>query len=371
MFHLAPASRAVHCARLAGVAVVAVLISAVLAYVLIQGDPQATDTIPAAKSSTGPAEVPLRGDGPLTDNVGIRTPPACPAIEPSQGKRPTTGNITLDLASNGFSGAQNAGKGDALIAVKDYFESAEKKISVLRFEPAGGGRHSAVVMLHGCDGWGQLNAYKFAAEDLVKDGHVVLLIRYYDRTDTPDKFPVAQRNAFTRWLKEGAAQGVKGDARDHFDQWIATVSDAVAYARTLTNVDPQRVGLVGFSLGGYLALSAAPRCNVGAVVEMFGGVPKEKQNELGAMPPTLIVHGNKDAIVPVDEAYTTYRRLLDKAQTTEIQILEGVGHACLRPGTELPDFGKALQARTAMTKFFRTYLARSESVTEPCLPGTH
>jgi carboxymethylenebutenolidase len=164
---------------------------------------------------------------------------------------------------------------------------------------------------------------------------------------------------------------VKDDARDHFDQWIATVSNAVAYARTLPNVDPQRVGLVGFSLGGYLALSAAPQCNVGAVVEMFGGIPKEKQNELDAMPPTLIVHGNKDAIVPVDEAYTAHRLLLNKARTTEIQILEGVGHACLLPGTELPDLGKALQARTAMTQFFRTHLTRSESVTEPRLSGSH
>src|SRR5262249_6492855 len=42
-----------------------------------------------------------------------------------------------------------------------------------------------------------------------------------------------------------------------FDAWTATVRDAVAYVRTLPNVDPGRVALVGFSLGGFLALTVA------------------------------------------------------------------------------------------------------------------
>jgi carboxymethylenebutenolidase len=266
----------------------------------------------------------------------------------------------LVLAGPAYSQADD--KNGSPVEKKDYFESGKKKISVLRFEPQDAGIFPAVVMLHGCDGWGQLDAYKFAADDLVKAGHVVFLIRYFDRTDTPDKVPAAQRNAFARWLKEGAAPGVKDDARDHFDAWISTVADAVTYARTLPNVDAKRVGIVGFSLGGYLALSAAPRCEVGAVVEMFGGVPKELRGNLGTLPPTLLVHGNKDTVVSVNEAYIAYGRLLEQVQNTELLILEGVGHACLRPGTEKPDFLKLLQARSAMTNFFRKHLPEPSAV---------
>src|SRR5262249_13836782 len=138
------------------------------------------------------------------------------------------------------------------------FKSAGKTIHVLMVEPAGGGKRPAVVMLGGQDGLGQMTADKFPTPGLGKKGHVVLFIRYYDRTGTPDKVRHREQQEFARWLKGDAANEEKNKAREHFDQWIETVVDAVAYARTLPNVDPDRVGLVGFSLGGYLALSAAP-----------------------------------------------------------------------------------------------------------------
>jgi carboxymethylenebutenolidase len=253
--------------------------------------------------------------------------------------------------------AQEAAEKTNPIGIKGDFDSATKKISVWRYEPSTTGKYPAVVMLHGCDGWEQMKAYEWAAQGLVKAGHVVLLIRYYDRTGTTDKVPDAQRNAFVRWLKEGAAPGAKDEARDHFDQWIETVADAVKYARTMPNVDAKRIGIVGFSLGGYLAMSAAPRCNVGAVVEMFGGVPKEKHETLNGMPPAFIVHGDKDTVVSVDEAYLACGLVRAQNQLAEIRILKGVGHAGLIPGTEIPNVLMLSQARSSMTDFFRTHLS--------------
>jgi carboxymethylenebutenolidase len=337
MFRIVPAPRAVRSARLAGLAVVGILFSAGLAYVLHRADGPMTDTIVAAKPSAGPAGEPPRDDRPATDGIGPDTRAPGPV-------------------------AQAAGKEDALIWTKDCFDSAGKKISVRRYGPAGGGKHPAVVMLGGQDGWGQIVAYEFATRDLVEKGFVVLLIRYYDRTDTPERVPVQLQAAFEKWLKEGAPEGVKNDARDHFEEWIATVADAVAYARKLPNVDANRVGIVGFSLGGYLALSAAPRCNppVGAVVEMLGGIPKEKRENLGKLPPTLIVHGNKDRVVPVDEAYLAFGLLRERKQAVEIRIIENADHGFCFPGTDKPNPLKLYEARKEMTKYFVAHLRYAE-----------
>src|SRR5262249_55197499 len=150
---------------------------------------------------------------------------------------------------------------------------------VLRFAPPGGGNRPAVILVHGCDGGTQMWAYRFAAEGLVQTGHVAILIRYYDRTKTPDKVQPEQQMEFSRWLK-GEFQN--DEASKHFDQWVATISDAVAYARGLDGVDATRVGIAGFSFGGYLAAAAAPKCDppVGAVVNMFGGLAESTRKHL-------------------------------------------------------------------------------------------
>ena len=43
---------------------------------------------------------------------------------------------------------------------------------VLRFERPGAPKRPAVVLLHGCDGWTQLTAYRCVAQSLVDQGYV-------------------------------------------------------------------------------------------------------------------------------------------------------------------------------------------------------
>ena len=173
------------------------------------------------------------------------------------------------------------------LEIKHNFKSGKANIEVLRFEPPGDAKRPAVIMLHGCDGWQQMGGYRFAASGLNANGQIAILIRYYDRTKTSDKVSQSDRAEFLRWLKGGAVLEKENLARQHFAEWTETVRDAVAYARKLPNVDPDRVAIVGFSLGGFLALAAAPTCEppVAAVVEMFGGLPEESIPTLGKLPP--------------------------------------------------------------------------------------
>jgi carboxymethylenebutenolidase len=245
-----------------------------------------------------------------------------------------------------------------IVEISDSFQAGPTKIQVRRFEIPGVRKQPAVLILHGCDGWGHIDAYRYLARNLVERGYVVVLIRYFDRTGTPDQASPDQRAEFRRWLEGNAAEEKVNAARLHFDMWMETIVGAVAYIRALSNVDLNRVGMVGCSLGGFLAVSAAANGNlaVKAVVELFAGVPEEKRKSLRTLPPTLILHGEEDDVVSVKEAHALHGLLLQRKQTVEAEIFPKVGHAFIPPGKDEPDFLTVMKAMSCMERFLSKYL---------------
>jgi len=189
------------------------------------------------------------------------------------------------------------------------FFSDGKQITVERYFPIGAGPFPAVLALHGSGG------IRSFADDSVRllagRGFAVFVLHYFQRTNT--------NCADDRTI------------RQNFPLWMRTISDAITYAGEQRQVDASRIALIGFSLGGYLALSVGtqdPR--VKAVVEYFGGLPEDLAN-FKKMPPTLVLHGDSDRIVPVSEAQNL-QKLFDRAGTSyEIKIYPGAGHVFAAP----------------------------------------
>jgi dienelactone hydrolase len=172
-----------------------------------------------------------------------------------------------------------------------HFVSGRKEIKVECFSPSRRGKHPVLITLHAVDGIGGEFAkpYHTVAKMYAYQGYVVHLVHYFDRTGATKKDVDGYRKLFLTYFKskEPRPEDLKR-INELSDAWTDVVRDAVKFARAQPNVDDERVVLVGFSLGGCLALTAAagPELKLAAVVEFFGTLPRELRPGLQKMPPT-------------------------------------------------------------------------------------
>jgi len=198
-----------------------------------------------------------------------------------------------------------------MVQSQTSFESGGKDIRLERFLPealgsdASAQRFPAIIGLYGSGG--DHEGMSGPAGQLAEKGFAVYVLHYFDRTGQVE----VEKSALVR----------------HFPAWMKTLWDAVSFVEQQPPVDPARIGLLGFSLGAYLAVCGAaidPR--VKAVVEFFGGFPKEMKLFMRRLCPMLILHGANDSVIPVAEAYHLQQILERKGIAYEIQIYPGVGH---------------------------------------------
>ncbi|MFO0951018.1 MAG: dienelactone hydrolase family protein [Isosphaeraceae bacterium] len=196
----------------------------------------------------------------------------------------------------------------AVVESKVVYESQGKTIRVERFEPPGDAVCPAVLILHGSGGMAVGGpSFREMARTLARNGYVADVVHYFDLTGTV----IADMPTM----------------RAKFPVWLLAVADGVTNLSKHPRVDPKRLGLCGYSLGAYLSLSASVFDDrVCVVVDFFGGLPPEIRGDVRSLPPTLILHGELDRIVPVSEAKVLVKMLEEKAVPHELKLYSGQGH---------------------------------------------
>ncbi len=202
------------------------------------------------------------------------------------------------------------------------FQSGNKAVAVERYDPAEKGSHPAVLVIHGAGGPGGGWRDSGIVRALTTAGYSVFVPHYFD--------------AAGPWDNSGAGE--------KFYSYIRTVTDAVRYAGQQPGIRPDGVALVGYSLGGILVLAVAeetishpppqPVPPIKAVVENYGKMPEFAAGRMTTMPPVLILHGEKDELVPVSEAYTVEKVLKAKSVPYEMKIYPGQGHGFRGPAED-------------------------------------
>jgi dipeptidyl aminopeptidase/acylaminoacyl peptidase len=128
-------------------------------------------------------------------------------------------------------------------------------------------------------------------------------------------------------------QSMRRDATTWTDA-VAQVIDAIA---DRPDVDPNRLAVDGYSLGGFIALAAAERCqadpelpDVRTVVVNWAACFENAEFD-NDFPPTLFVHGEFDRTVPLELARETMQRLVAVGVDADICIVPHAAHVAASP----------------------------------------
>jgi carboxymethylenebutenolidase len=223
-----------------------------------------------------------------------------------------------------------------------HFMSNDKPVEEHHCVPAGVGPHPAVVLLHGAEarqGDGD-DAFERLCATLAEQGYYAEAIEYYSQT--------------------GAVNiNQPGMMKKDFPIWMGEIVDGLNTMAKNPEIEPRRIAMMGFSLGAYLSLGIGATFpdRVSAIVEYYGGLAPVFKPQAGVMPPTLILHGDQDSIVPVRNA-TELDELLTKANRPhEMHIYPGADHAFNFAGIPWYDAEAGADAWSRSLKFLAAHLS--------------
>jgi dienelactone hydrolase len=178
--------------------------------------------------------------------------------------------------------------------------------------PAGRGRVPAAIVLHGCGGFDTFD-HRLAVE-LPAAGVATLYVDYFGPTPPPGR--------------RGFCNGGGGSGRDVFAVWRQEVIAAAAHLHALPRIDASRLAVVGWSLGGGLAVSTALadpglfRAVVGFSTGLYG-----EPASLAKLPPTLLLSGGPRDAIPLSATRALARAL--RASGTRVTLYD-YGHGVHR-----------------------------------------
>jgi carboxymethylenebutenolidase len=180
--------------------------------------------------------------------------------------------------------------------------------------PADGDRHPIILLVHG--NFGLVEPYgdqiQSFAKELAELGYLTAVPQYYDNDDPRP------------WDQDP-------------DPHVPTLSAAIGKIAERADDDPDRLGLIGFSLGATTVmtyLAANPPGTVKALADFFGFLTPTIRSGLGNFPPTIIFHNEHDEIVRVSHSQELDRLLPSTIEHVLVPPYTeqwGINHA-FRPG---------------------------------------
>jgi carboxymethylenebutenolidase len=219
----------------------------------------------------------------------------------------------------------------------------EESVALTRYAAHQTGKRAGIVVLHGSRGI-ELHprAYQRYADALNAAGMDAYLAHYFTASDLQALDP-----------KTSSSQGRKAYDTERFAGWAKRVSSVVT-AILARPESSGRIGLLGFSLGGFIAAGAAARDDrIAALAVLYGGMPDAMAANTKRLPPLLELHGDADRNVPFAKGKELVKLANAVGSTAEQVTYPGKDH-----GFDFSDTDPAtLDAIGRVTRFFQSRLA--------------
>ncbi len=191
--------------------------------------------------------------------------------------------------------------------------------------PDSGGPHPAVLVFMEIFG---INAHiRDVTERVAAEGYVALAPDYFHRTG-----PGLELG----YDEAGFAEGFKHLNALQADQMLADVRAALAFLRARPDVRGDKIGCMGFCIGGHMTYLAACETDVVASASFYGGGIAADAGPGGA-PSTVsrtprirgrivCFFGGQDEYIPPDQVETIRSALADGGVQNEVVVYDGASH---------------------------------------------
>jgi carboxymethylenebutenolidase len=196
------------------------------------------------------------------------------------------------------------------------FPSASGNASGYLAAPQGSGKKPALIVIQewwGVNDWVRQQADRFAGQ-----GYVALAVDLYrGRVATT----MEEAHELSRGLPE--------------DRAVADLKAAVDYLSSRPDVDPKRIGVIGWCLGGGYALALTtndPR--VSASVINYGRLVTDPATIAKINAQILGNFGGEDRGIPPADVKAFDQALKAAGKSSDIKIYEGAGHAFMNPNNK-------------------------------------
>jgi carboxymethylenebutenolidase len=197
----------------------------------------------------------------------------------------------------------------------------------------------ALIVIH--EWWGLNDNIRQTAERLAAEGYVTLAVDLYGgQTGENPKDAMRLMNQLNE----------QGDAgRENL---------AAAYDYLLNIMEADRVGVIGWCLGGRWSLQAALRLpkQLAAVVIYYGGVTDDKEQLATLEMPILGLFAGDDPVVPPATVTAFREALIELEKDADIHMYPEAKHAFANPSGEAYDRVAAEDAWGRTTRFLAKHL---------------
>ncbi|PYQ22376.1 MAG: dienelactone hydrolase family protein [Acidobacteria bacterium] len=223
------------------------------------------------------------------------------------------------------------------------YKSGDETVSGLLVIPDGKGPFPGVVVIH--EWWGLDDWVKSQARALAREGYAALAVDLY-------RGKVTSKQDEAHQLMSGLPE----------DRAARDLKAAFAYLQGRADVKKDRIGVIGWCMGGKYSLKLAteePR--LAAAVAYYGAPPTDPSAIARIKAPVLGNYGAEDKGPSPDQVRAFEAALKKAGKTIDVKFYEGAGHAFANPNNPWRGYREAAakDAWTRTVDFFAKHLKRT------------
>ena len=210
-------------------------------------------------------------------------------------------------------------------------------VSAFIVQPDDDANHPGVVLIQ--EWWGIEPHILNVAQKLATEGFIVAVPDLYHgkiATDPNDAMPMMMA------------------LRSNLDKVVDEIIATLGVVKELPNVQPKKLGLIGFCIGGFLAYTVAARYpNLAALVSFYGGGYDPSPEEVAKVnAPVLAIYGRQDESIPLAQVEKIERLYKEAGKDFTVRLYDA-GHAFVNPSHGLGNEKAAAEAWPLAVSFLK------------------